>query len=219
VPLPAGFLQRRLQAAFAGHPEYTAPVVDTTRHQQLLETNEKFELAHPTARAAFPAEGHFVWNGADDLAPFGSDAGYTALQEFLEWRLRNRESPLGDCMTWVIESVGEMEVSAYNTDLVDRTTLTNQIENEEFDDRQFVWTLDVTVIATAFGQFITEGVIDRDARPALEIALRRQLLHADILRNEWPHASTYEANLNELRPRSGQLLEHAERSGTRGHRW
>ena len=86
----------------------------------------------------------------------------------------------------------------YSTDLVDRTVLTNQIENEEFDDRQFVWTLDVSVIATAFGQFITEGAIDPGARPALEVALRRQLLHADILRDEWPHASSYEANLRAL---------------------
>ena len=172
--------------------------VDTTRHQKLLETNEKFDLAHPTAKATFPDSGHFIWSGIDDLAPFGSDDGYTALQEFLEWRIENPGSPFRDCMTWVIESVGEMDAEDYYPDLVDRTLLKNQIENEEFDDRQFIWTLDVSVIATAFGQFITEGVIDPDARPALEVALRRQLLHADIVRDDWPHAPTYEANLRAL---------------------
>lgn len=120
------------------------------------------------------------------------------LQEFLEWRIRNPGRSMNDCMTWTIESVGEMEVEEYSSDLVDRTLLTNQIENEEFDDRQFIWTLDISIIATAFGQFLTEGVIDPDARPALEVALRRQLLHADIVRDDWPHASTYEANLRVL---------------------
>ena len=43
------------------------------------------EFAHPRAIELIPDD--FFWNCVDELSPFGSDEGDTALAEYREWRL------------------------------------------------------------------------------------------------------------------------------------
>lgn len=51
----------------------------------------------------------FFWSASDELSPFGSDEGHTALCEFRKWRKKNKKISVGYCIAWVIESVGEFD--------------------------------------------------------------------------------------------------------------
>jgi hypothetical protein len=41
----------------------------------------------------------------------------------------------------------------------------------------YIFTLDTTVIGTALGQLIDEGYIDAEAKPYVQVAIKRQLHH------------------------------------------
>jgi uncharacterized protein YfeS len=104
------------------------------------------ENANRRAVELIPEE--FFWNCADELAPFGSDEGDTALAEYRDWRKQNPKTPTIECLKWVIEGVGEMEFDEYNADLLDREKIKAEIKDEDFDDQQYIFTLDVSVIST-----------------------------------------------------------------------
>ncbi|MGL5275933.1 hypothetical protein [Myroides sp.] len=63
--------------------------------------------AHPRAIELMTED--FFWDGADELAPFGSDEGHTALVEFRRWRKKNKKISVGFCIAWVIEDVGGLD--------------------------------------------------------------------------------------------------------------
>ena len=142
------------------------------------------ENGHKRALKLIPDE--FFWDCVDELAPFGSDEGDTALYEFREWRLANPNAPVQDCLVWTIEAVGEMPAAAYNESLVQKAIVEKQIHDPNFDDQQHIYTLDASVIATVFGQLADEGKIDSDAKPYAALALQRQVVWAE-LQHEWPH--------------------------------
>lgn len=129
--------------------------------------------AHPRALALAPEE--FFWDCVDELAPFGSDEGDMALSEWRDWRKDNPTSPALDCVIWTIESVGEMAIADYNESLLAEPTLQAQIADEAFDDVQYIYILDTSVIATGFGQLVDEGHIDLDSKPFIQRAINRLL--------------------------------------------
>jgi uncharacterized protein YfeS len=151
------------------------------------------EHAHPKAIELIPED--FFWDCVDELAPFGSDEGDTALAEFREWRKANPHTPVMACLKWVIESIGEMDIEAYNEDLLDRDRIKQLMEDPAYDDSYYMFTLDTTVIATGFGQLVDEGMIDPDTKPIIGIALERQIAWA-LLSESWSYAEQHIGYLN-----------------------
>lgn len=134
--------------------------------------------AHPRALELAPED--FFWNCVDELGPFGSDEGDMALSEWREWRQENPTAPALDCLIWTIESVGEMDIEDYNDSLLDERTLTAQLANEDFNDVQYIYILDTSVIATGFGQLVDEGRIDLDSKPLIQRAIDRLTLWSGL---------------------------------------
>ena len=153
------------------------------------------ERAHPRAVELIPDE--FFWSCVDELGPFGSDEGDTALNEFREWRQEHPKEPLEACLVWTIESVGEIDVADYDDAIFDEATVKAQVEDPDFDDQQLIYTVDTSVIATAFGQLVDEGTIDASAKPYVSRALKRQLVWANV-QDSWGHAGEYSGNLARL---------------------
>ena len=155
------------------------------------------DYAHPKALELIPYE--FFWDSTDELAPFGSDEGDTALQEWREWRNVNPEKNTKDCINWVIESVGEITFADYNSKLLDVNLIKSQLNDDGFDFEQYVNTLDISIIATGFGQLADEGKIDSEAKPTIKIALERQLIANTFGRyDSWP-THQYNIYLNKLK--------------------
>jgi len=150
------------------------------------------ERGHPRAVKLIPDE--FFWDCADELAPFGSDEGDTALEEFREWRKKNPKSSVDECITWVIESVGEMNADEYTDEIASESRIKKQLADEDFDDQQYIYTVDVSVIATGFGQLADEGRIDPTAKPYLRRALQRQIVWAKLVKFD----GAYVRNLQRL---------------------
>ena len=130
------------------------------------------EHAHKRAIELIPEE--FFWSCVDEFAPFGSDEGDMALSEFRCWKKSNPTLPTYECLKWTIESVGEMDIANYNKEMLDPVLIQKQVEDEEFDDEQYIFTLDISVIATGFGQLVDEGIIDEANKPLIQIAIDRQ---------------------------------------------
>lgn len=158
------------------------------------------ELAHPRARELVPEE--FFWDCADEWAPFGSDEGDTALVEFRDWRRNQPRSPILECLQWTIESVGEMEFSEYSDAILSEELIARQIADEAFDDQQYIFTVDVSVLATGFGQLLDEGRIDTSAKPIIARAIARQSRWARL---KWDSPNEYIGRLQVLE----RVLKHA----------
>ncbi len=160
------------------------------------------DKAHQRARDLVSDE--FFWDCTDELAPFGSDEGDTALAEFRDWRRENPKAPVLDCLKWTIEGVGEMKFSDYNDTILADELIQRQIEDDEFDDQQYIFTLDISVITTGFGQFVDEGKIDPTAKPVILRAIKRQSAWAR-LRADWSFSAEYRAKMDVLK----RILEQA----------
>lgn len=151
--------------------------------------------AHKRAIDLVPEE--FFWNCADELAPFGSDEGDMALLEFRNWKKENPNLPTYDCLKWTIESVGELCISDYNESILDKELIKKQISDDEFDDEQYICTVDISVIATGFGQLVDEGKIDTRNKSLIQLAINRQRIWTE-LNEDWEYGSEYVSNLNVL---------------------
>lgn len=116
----------------------------------------------------------FFWDCVDEHAPFGSDEGATAYDEWRRWREDNPSRPLTECLSWILS--GRLE--EYNESLCKDERIAADLENPEgafLSDSYDIFTLDTTVIGAALGQLLDEGVIDIDAKPYVRIAVTRQL--------------------------------------------
>jgi uncharacterized protein YfeS len=153
------------------------------------------EHANEIAKQLIPED--FFWSCIDELAPFGSDEGDTALSEYRDWRKQNPHTPTIECLKWVIESISEMHFTDYNSLLLNRNKVKNSIEDENFDDWQYIYTLDNSVIATGFAQLVDEGVIEPENKLLIQLAIDRQKIWAD-LSNDWENANEYIGNLKVL---------------------
>lgn len=158
--------------------------------------------AHPRALELIKEE--FFWDCSDELAPFGSDEGDTALSEFRDWKDENQNEPVFECIKWTIEGVGEIHLKDYNERLLDRDLIEKQIADVNFDVEQYIFTLDVSIIATGFGQLVDEGKIDKEIKPFIRIAIERQKLWAKISEQEnvW-----YEKSADNYVERMNMLLK------------
>ena len=170
------------------------------KNQDEKEIDEKYginiEYAHPRSKELIKED--FFWNCIDELAPFGSDEGDTALADFRNWRKKNPSSPTLECLKWVIESVGEMEIEDYNSEIVSKTKIKSQLEDEDFDDLQYIYTLDTSVIATGFGQLIDEGIIEAENKKIMLLAIDRQIIWAE-LSEDLDQSEEYISNLKVLK--------------------
>jgi len=151
--------------------------------------------AHPKAIELVPEE--FFWSCIDELAPFGSDEGDIALAEYRDWRKSNPNTPTLKCLKWVIESVGEMDFADYNQKITDKKLIKSQLEDDGFDDQQYIYTLDNSVIATGFAQLVDEGIIEQQNKPIVQLAIDRQKIWAELSEG-WEHSKEYIANLRVL---------------------
>ncbi|MCH2207302.1 MAG: hypothetical protein MK132_15710 [Lentisphaerales bacterium] len=140
------------------------------------------ENAHPRAQDLVPHD--FFWDYLDELTPFGSDEGHNALVQFREWRKDNPETPLADCLSWMIAGIGDLKASDYNDAITTPEYISKQLEDDEFDDDYFIYTLDAYVIGVGFGQLADEGKIDEEAKPIISTALSRQANWAGLDDNE-----------------------------------
>jgi len=155
-------------------------------------------IEHASKRSIKLIPEDFFWDCTDELAPFGSDEGDTALAEFRDWRKANPGTPTIECLKWTIESVGEMDFEDYNDSIIDAQLIQQQVEDKDFDDQQYIFTLDVSVIATGFAQLVDEGVIDPANKPVINIALERQVAWAHAHKG-WEQAENYISNLQVLK--------------------
>lgn len=139
----------------------------------------------------------FFWSGSDELSPFGSDEGHTALCKFRKWRKKNKKISVGYCIAGVIESVGEFDdYDDYNEEnLVDELKIKSQIDNDEFDDQQYIFTIDTSVIATALGQLVDEGLIEVDYKYFVQVAINRLRIWAN-LHESWNYKNEFVRRLN-----------------------
>ena len=152
--------------------------------------------AHPRALELAPED--FFWSCGDELAPFGSDEGDMALREFRDWRKENPDLPALDCLIWTIESVGEMAIKEYDDSLLVPAMIQAQLADKNFDDGQYIHVLDVSVIATGFGQLVDEGQIELDAKPLIQRAIKRQLLWSKLGGIPVPYQAEYQDKLRVL---------------------
>jgi len=130
------------------------------------------ERAHPRARELMTEE--FLWDCADEEAPFGSDEGWEAYYEFRRWREENTTENLTACLAWIMQ--GE-DLKDYNDVLSSNESIERDIENPDeafLAERYDMFTLDATVIATALAQLLDEGRIDAEAKPYVRVAIKRQ---------------------------------------------
>lgn len=153
------------------------------------------EFAHQRAIELIPEE--FFWDCIDELAPFGSDEGDAALAEFRDWKKVNPNLPTYECLKWTIESVGEMKLEDYNEKILDPQLIRAQLEDTAFDDQQYIFTLDTSVIATGFGQLVDEGKIDEKNKPLIQLAIDRQKIWAELA-EDWDYKDEYIERLNVL---------------------
>lgn len=151
--------------------------------------------AHKRAIELIPED--FFWDCVDELAPFGSDEGDMALSEFREWKKSNPNVPTYECIKWTIESVGELNISDYNEKILDENLILTQMEDEEFDDQQYIFTVDISAIATGFGQLVDEGKIDERNKPLIQLAIDRQKVWAK-LSEDWDYKDEYIGRLKVL---------------------
>ncbi len=151
--------------------------------------------AHSRARELISEK--FFWDNGDELAPFGSDEGDTALAEFRQWRKNNPNRPIKECLVWTIESVGEMVFAEYSESILQEELILKQIRDDDYNDQQYIFTLDISVIATGFGQLVDEGKIDDECKPILTIALQRLITWAQ-LNKDWESAGEFISNLKVL---------------------
>jgi uncharacterized protein YfeS len=139
---------------------------------------------HASKRAIELIPYDFFWDNSDELAPFGSDEGDTALAEYREWRLDNPDRPIIECLKWIIKGLAEMELEQYNASITTPEFIAQQLEDDEFDDDYFIYTLDATLIATGFAQLVDSGFMDKEALPVIQTALTRQLNWAGLDQND-----------------------------------
>lgn len=102
---------------------------------------------HPRAQELMADD---LWDCTDEDAPFGSDEGADAYEEYRSWRVEHPGAPLSECLAWIGDESGYPDAFTY----------------------------DATVIATVLGQLVCEGRIDADSKPAARRAIARQVTDA-----------------------------------------
>ena len=90
-----------------------------------------------------------------------------------------------------------MNFKNYNQELLERDHIKEAIEDEDYDDQQYLYTLDNSVIATGFAQLVDEGLIEAANKPIIQLAITRQIIWAEFS-TDWENADQYIDNLKVL---------------------
>jgi len=152
-----------------------------SEHSHFNDPFNEPETTHPRARELMIEE--FLWDCTDEEAPFGSDEGFEAYYDFRSWREENKKENLTECLAWIMD---EENLENYNEELCSDEVIERDVENPDkafLADHYDIFTLDATVIATVLGQLLDEGRIDTEAKPYVQVAIKRQL-HPKVLTSE-----------------------------------
>jgi uncharacterized protein YfeS len=151
---------------------------------------------HPRARELLPDEKFF--DSGSDCAPFGSDEGWEAYQEWRRWRKRNPNANLIDCIGWILRD----RFDCYTEQLLGDERIARAAGDDGAQEPGLegwnAFTLDATIMATALGQLLDEGHIDAEARPCARVAVERQL-HPMILATWGEHEAERERLMQAVR--------------------
>ena len=151
---------------------------------------------HPRAKELLPHEEFF--NVESDLAPFGSDEGWEAYQEWREWRAQNPHANLIECISWILKG----RVDLYTERLLAHDRIAKVAADcwaeEPGLEGWDAFTLDATIMATALGQLLDEGRIHPEAKPFARVAVERQS-HSKILAGFGEHAAERQRFLAEVK--------------------
>lgn len=140
-------------------------------YNYLNVANDFYDVV-PHNRAVKIANYEFFWDCVDELAPFGSDEGYMAFAELCDWIKNNPNEPIIDCFKWILEC-WNLELIDFNENMIKNNNILKIIKDLDFD--QDLLTLDITIIATGFGQLILEGKIDNEVKNIIHLSLLRQM--------------------------------------------
>ena len=77
---------------------------------------------------------------------------------------------------------------------MDKTLIKSQIEDDDFDDQYYIYTVDISVIAVGFGQLVDDGKIDSKNKLLIQLAIDRQKIWTELTVN-WAHQKEYIDNL------------------------
>lgn len=77
-----------------------------------------------------------------------------------------------ECFSWIF-SLWDMELSNYTEKIIENETIIKTIQDYDFDE--IILSLDVTIIATGFGQLIIQGKIDESIKNIVHLAILRQM--------------------------------------------
>jgi len=125
------------------------------------------ENSHPNFVKALTDE--FYYDCTDEFSPFGNDDGADTLSTLEDWYRENGKlrKPVKFLKDLVEENWG---FETKYMKLTDRTKTLKVNAEEEF----MFDSIDHAIIATAFGQYKIEGILNRDLKELAEIALDRQ---------------------------------------------
>lgn len=167
-------------------------------YPELLFFGATKELSHPIARKLITQEE--FWSGSE-LAPFGSDEGSEALCCYRNWRLENNNETVYlflvlSCLTgdsWHFNLRDYLDKKVLDKNLVKK-----HVNDDKFNCNYNYFTLDTTIIATCFGQFIDEGIIEESLHPILEVSIDKLILWSEV-KKDWKYAEEYISRLNILK--------------------
>lgn len=126
----------------------------------------------PHRRAVEIADYEFFWDNLNELAPFGSEEGYISFMELSEWLRNNPRSPMIEYVKWVLDC-WDIKFEDFNDDIIEVENICRIISDLDFDEELMM--LDVTIIASGFGQLILKGGIDDEIKNVVHLSLLRQM--------------------------------------------
>lgn len=147
---------------------------NTDKGYDYLKVSNDFYGETPNPRAVEIADYEFFWDCVDQLAPFGYDEGYMAFAELCDWKNDNPGVPLINCFEWIL-SCWYLHLTDYNDSIIEDVNILKIIKDMNFDEDLIM--LDVTIIATGFGQLILDGKIDAEVKDIVQLAILRQGNH------------------------------------------
>lgn len=137
-----------------------------------LNISKDFYGVIPHNRAIEIANYEFFWDCVDELAPFGSDEGYMAFIELNDWIIENPEKTIFDCFKWIFDC-WDLKIENFDENIIDNESINKIILDLDFNQDLLI--LDITIIATGFGQLIIEGKIDDEIKNIIHLSILRQM--------------------------------------------
>lgn len=147
---------------------------NTDKGYNYSNVSKEFYDIVPHERAIKIADYEFFWDCVDELAPFGSDESYMAFAELCDWREDYPDADIIECYKWILSCWG-LELEEYDESIIENENIVKIIKDLDFEEELLM--LDLTIIATGFGQLILEGKIDNDVKNIIHLALLRQMNH------------------------------------------